>query len=106
MDSFEAIDQVFTPPRRCCYCMLACTTCIVAPHHSGELPCLTSTCTSPAMYSTSSSIVLTSTTRCRRPCTTRSDQLRLGIEFFLPFSSRCSSFLLILFSFFILYFLL
>src|SRR3546814_2214681 len=48
MDSFEAIDQVFTPPRRCCYCMLACTTCIVAPHQSGELPCLTSKCTAKA----------------------------------------------------------
>src|SRR3546814_9504476 len=51
MDSFEAIDQVFTPPRRCCYCMLACTTCIVSPHQSGELPCLTSKCTAKAMSS-------------------------------------------------------
>src|SRR3546814_9201346 len=44
-DSFEAIEQVFTPPRRCFYCMLACTTCIVAQHQSGEWPCLTSQCT-------------------------------------------------------------
>src|SRR3546814_3656956 len=50
--------------------MLACTTCIVAPHQSGELPCLTSKCTAKAMYSTSRSIVRTSTTRCRRRCTT------------------------------------